>query len=381
MTFLTTEELKSIITDPKEIVRLLDQHIIGQTEAKKSLALMLLRRALVGLQKAGNLPTYPVFDKSNVLLIGDTGTGKTALIRALAEINGSPVGLDDVTEITSAGYVGGKVEEILERFVIKCEGWVKENYWKFLPEEIQGDETTTVYPDFNALVQETVENGIVYLDEIDKIRRKGGQGADVTGDCVQNELLKFLENGKVNLWESKKSTTHKGDSNIISVDTTNITFICGGAFDGLQDIIRHRLKKNLGIGFSSDIIITDRDEILSNLKTEDLIEYGFKPEFLGRIPIRTSLSSMTEEMMRDIITKPKNNLYDQYKLVFQMFNIDFSIDDAALSYLAKKALESNIGARSLKQVFTKLLTDVLYNLWSCSDKEFKIGVEYVKERL
>lgn len=383
MSLFSPEDLKSVLTDPRNIVKELDKYIIGQENAKISLSLMILRRALIRLQRNGNIPKEPLFDKSNVLIIGNTGTGKTALVTALSKINGSPIGISDITDVTAAGYIGGKVEEILERYVLLCESWVNER-WTELTEF--DEEDLKVHPSYNSfryaeLVREEVEKGIIYIDEIDKIRQKSEE-RDVNGNMVQNELLKFFENGNIQLWNNKGSRhdVNKSTAGIEYVDTTCLTFICGGAFQGLTDTISRRLKVSKGIGFNSDLIVTDQDELMSLLTTEDLIEYGFKPEFLGRLQLRTFMNKMTIEMMERIITEPNGNLYDQYKLAFKLFNIDFSIDKEALRYLAERALQYNTGARSLKQIFTKLLTDSLYNIYDL-EKEFKIGLEYIKERL
>lgn len=382
--YLTSWELKKIIVNPTQIVADLDKHIIGQTAAKKALSLMYFRRCLIGLQKSGKLPIYPKFDKSNVLLIGDTGCGKTALIRALQKVVNTPIGIADVTPITAAGYIGGKVEDILINYEVICKKWVTDHFENLLTDYDMESMSVPEYEEkkYKELLQETLENGIIYLDEIDKLKCSQTFSKDVNGDMVQNELLKFLENGIVTYVKAKSADQNPDSKTEVpsrKLDTTNLTFICGGTFQGLRDIITTRLKSKTNMGFTGSIIVTDPDEILNALSTEDLIEYGFKPEFLGRLPLRTSLTAMTLDMMERIITEPENNLYDQYRLVFNLFDIDFSIDKEAMRYLAEQALELKMGARSLKQIFTKLLEDALFNIYEL-DSNFKIGLEYVKER-
>lgn len=384
--FLTAEELKAILPDPKNVVEGLSKYIIGQEDAKKALSLMVLRRGLIGLQTAGMISRTTQFDKSNVLLIGSTGTGKTSIMRALSEVLGCPIGIYDVTDVTASGYYGKNIENILERFVLQCETWAENNAYNLLPtlEELShmSDEEVLKGPKSMAsLVKETVNNGILYLDEIDKIRKKETRGNDVGGESVQNELLKILENGIVDLWQDNRKFTIPSKYNITSVNTKNLTLVCGGAFDGIEEIVKHRIKQKSGIGFNSEIVIIDKKDILKSVTTEDLVQYGLKPEFLGRIPLKTCLNSLSLSDMKSIITVPKGSLYEQYKLVFKLFNIDFKLEEKALDHVASSCLKLKIGARGLKQIFTSVLTDVLYDLYSYSDKELVITEQYVKDRI
>ncbi len=369
--YLSSQDLKDVLIDPRHLVKALDRYIVGQEATKKALALMWLRKGLIGLQQGERLPQRPLFDKSNVLLVGDTGCGKTSIMRALQKVTGCAIGIEDLTGMTSSGYVGRDVNEILERYVEYCSEHIYEN---INMDEIfeEDDSNYTRSWKKRELLLTTIENGVIYLDEIDKIAGKDVNRRDITGDAVQNELLKFLENGDIPI----KRNNHGIDS----INTTNLTFVLGGAFQGLREIISKRLKQKSSIGFHGETIITDKDQILASLTTEDLIEYGFKPEFLGRIPLRTTLTALDKDMMRRIISEPENSIYSQYELVFEMFDIDFSMDDAAMNYVAEKALELNMGARSLKQIFTKMLEDALFNIYTL-DSDFKIGLDYVKERL
>ncbi len=379
--FLTINELKSILPDPKQIVTCLGSYIIGQEAVKKALALMMLRRGLIGLQSEGRLPPTPLFDKSNVMILGPTGTGKTASINALSKILNTPVGMYDVTEITATGYVGKSIDSLLERYVIQCEEWARNNSFVFLPlpEEMSTGLSPSQYLTIKEKISKLINTGIIYLDEIDKIRRKETRGADVTGDSVQSELLKIIDGCQFDLWQDTKKISQKG--NIESVNTTNISVICGGAFEGLDEVIKFRLKKNSGIGFNNTIIQTNPDDILNSVTTEDLIEYGFKPEFLGRMPLRATMHYLTKNDLIRIIKEPKNNLYEQYQLVFKLFNINFSIDDQAIDYLADQACKLKVGARSLKQVFSSLLSDTMFNIFDYSGEDININLQYVKDRI
>ena len=388
MPFLTATELQDVLPNPKEIVTLLDRFIIGQESVKKALALMMLRRGLLRLQSEGRIPTYPVFDKSNVMIIGASGTGKTASVRALAKVMDTPIGIYDVTELTASGYVGKDVASLLERYVIQCEDWAEAHPQLFFagvdeeePEEYGMPPLDNRYAIIANKVRRTISEGVIYLDEIDKIRKKETRGNDVGGDSVQSELLKILEGCDFELWQEtnrKKPTTR---ANIHTVNTTNISFICGGAFEGLDEIIRHRMKKNTGIGFNNEIVVTNPNDLLKSVTTEDLINYGFRPELLGRVPLRACMQELSVEDLTRIITEPENNLYEQYKLVFKLFDVNFTIEKEAIQYLAEQAVKMKTGARSLKQVFTSLLTDVLYDIYTYVGNDVNIDLQYVKDRV
>jgi ATP-dependent Clp protease ATP-binding subunit ClpX len=274
--------------------------------------------------------------------------------------------------------------------VLQCEDWAVGNVSEFLPHLFSGDTHLTSVSAFDyqyetaleQLAMQCINNGIIYLDEIDKIRKSSGSGKDVGGEAVQNELLKVLENGMIHLWQNKRGNSKQSRMKICTVDTKNIVFVCGGAFEGLQEIVDRRLKKSSNIGFTSQQInVTTETTLLSLCTTEDLIEYGFKREFLGRLPLRTHLDKLTKHDLERIIVEPKDNLYSQYKLLFKLFDIDLKIDKKAIGFLAEKALETNTGARALKSIFTSLFTDSLYNLYHTDGTEIKVGLDFCKERL
>ncbi|MFM7645187.1 MAG: ATP-dependent Clp protease ATP-binding subunit ClpX [Sphingomonadales bacterium] len=357
---LTVKEDKSknsfklSVKKPTEIKRFLDEYVIGQDEAKKVLAVAVYNHYKRLQQRSTELPNQHdiEIEKSNIIMVGETGTGKTLLAKSIARMLNVPFAIVDATVFTEAGYVGEDVESILSRLLQVC------NY------------------DVAA-----AERGIVYIDEIDKIARKSDNPSitrDVSGEGVQQGMLKLLEGTDV-LVPPQGGRKHP-EQKLIKINTQNILFICGGAFDGIDRIIARRVHTNT-IGFNVDKEEQDRRtrNLLSYVNATDLKSFGLIPELLGRLPVVTHLDPLDAETLRAILTTPRNALVKQYARLFEMEGITLTIQDDVLDFMVAKALEYKLGARGLRSICESILTDAMYELPASDTKEFILDLPYAEQ--
>lgn len=342
------------VPKPKEIKAFLDEYVIGQDEAKKVLSVAVYNHyKRIANSESENYPEVEV-EKSNVVLVGETGTGKTLLARTIARLLKVPFAIVDATVLTEAGYVGEDVESILAKLLSNA--------------------------DYNV---EAAERGIIFIDELDKIARKSDNPSitrDVSGEGVQQALLKLLEGTDVNV--PPQGGRKHPEQKMIKVNTSNILFIAGGAFNGIQRLIANRLRTNMiGYGASKVTAKVDKENFLQYVSPADLKKFGLIPEIIGRLPILTHLNPLDKEALKNILLKPKNALTKQFQKLFEMDNIELTFADDALEFIVDKAIEHKIGARGLRSIMEAIMTEAMFESPSNGLKMLEITKAYAVEKL
>lgn len=330
---------------PHQIKGLLDEYIIGQDNAKKIISVATYNH----YKRIADKDNEVELDKSNIIMIGPTGCGKTYLVKTLARLLDVPLAITDATSLTETGYIGDDIESVLSKLLANAKNDVKK-----------------------------AERGIVFIDEIDKIAKKREMRTrDVSGEAVQQGLLKLLEGNKIDV------PLGAGNKNLFTpqktIDTKNILFIVGGAFPGIENIVKERLKNCSSIGFNTTVVDDNKENLMTNINMEDLRNYGMIPELLGRLPILTTFNPLSKEALVEILKEPKNAILKQYKKLFALDGVNLEFNDEALTAVCEKAIEKNTGARALRAVIEEVLLDIMYEIPKDDNiSEVVITKEYIE---
>jgi len=341
-----------ILKKPKEIKSFLDQYVIGQNETKKAMSVAVYNHYKRLTQT--NDENEVEIEKSNIVLVGETGTGKTLIARSIAKMLNVPFSIVDATVLTQAGYVGEDVESILSRLLQAADYDVAK-----------------------------AQKGIVFIDEIDKIARKGDNPSitrDVSGEGVQQALLKLLEGSVVNV--APKGGRKHPEQKFIEINTKDILFIAGGAFSGIDKMISKRLNMQaVGFGASIEEDKIDEENLLQYIIPSDLKSFGLIPEIIGRLPVLSYMNPLDAKILRSILTEPKNSIIKQYQKLFSMDDVDFTVEEGALNYIVEKAVEYKLGARGLRSLCEAILTDAMFELPSSDEKKLVVTKDYAEEKM
>jgi len=341
-----------ILKKPKEIKSFLDQYVIGQNKTKKAMSVAVYNHYKRLTQT--NDENEVEIEKSNIVLVGETGTGKTLIARSIAKMLNVPFSIVDATVLTQAGYVGEDVESILSRLLQAADYDVAK-----------------------------AQKGIVFIDEIDKIARKGDNPSitrDVSGEGVQQALLKLLEGSVVNV--APKGGRKHPEQKFIEINTKDILFIAGGAFSGIDKMISKRLNMQaVGFGASIEEDKIDEENLLQYIIPSDLKSFGLIPEIIGRLPVLSYMNPLDAKILRSILTEPKNSIIKQYQKLFSMDDVDFTVEEGALNYIVEKAVEYKLGARGLRSLCEAILTDAMFELPSSDEKKLVVTKDYAEEKM